>query len=139
MTRFTRVSASLAPPSSSAVRRFLSLWGPVIVYMALIHTESSMSNPPEPPGISDKVLHFGAFGGLALLSLRALAGATWRGVKPWTLIGCVMITLLYGVKDEWHQMYTPGRTSDVMDVAADLSGGLVVAIVAGAWSIIRRL
>lgn len=130
-------AASSSP--GALVWRFLWLWGPVVGYMLLIHAESSMSNPPEPPGVSDKLLHFGAFAVLALLSLRALAGARWRRVTPWTLIGCVVITLLYGIKDEWHQLYTPGRTSDVMDVAADLSGGLVAAVVAGAWSIIRRL
>ncbi len=98
-----------------------------------------MSDPPEPTGVSDKTLHMAAFGVLALLSLRALASGTWRGVTRWTLIGCCVIALLYGVKDEWQQRSTPGRTPDPMDVVADLGGAVIAASAAGAWSIIRRL
>lgn len=119
--------------------RRLWLWGPVLAYMAAIHIESSMSDPGAPPGVSDKLLHFVAFGGLALVALRALAGGTWAGVTRWTLAGCCVIVLLYGVKDEWQQRFTPGRTADSMDVAADLAGAATAAGAAGAWSIIRRL
>lgn len=122
-----------------AVPRLLSLWGPVVALMLAIHVSSSLSNPPAPAGVSDKTLHVTAYAVLALLLLRALSRGTWRGVRPWTLIGCVLITVLYGVKDEWHQMFTPGRTPDIMDVAADFAGALGTAITAGAWSIIRRL
>jgi VanZ family protein len=107
--------------------------------MIAIHISSSMSDPWEPPGVSDKTLHVVAYGGLALLSLRALAGGAWRGVTRWTLIGCCAIALLYGVKDEWQQSYTPGRTADPMDLVADLAGAVIAASAAGAWSIIRRL
>lgn len=119
--------------------RLLSLWGPVAILMTAIHGSSSISNPPELAGVSDKTLHFATFAVLALLVLRALAGATWRGVTRWTMVGCCVIAVLYGVKDEWHQMYTPGRTPDLMDVAADFAGAASAAIGAGAWSIIRRL
>jgi len=119
--------------------RYLSLWVPVIALMIAIHISSSMSDPPAPPGVSDKTLHIVGFGVLALLLLRALAGGTWRGVTRWTLIGACVITLLYGVKDEWQQSYTAGRTPDPMDVIADFGGAVVAAGAAGAWSIIRRL
>lgn len=89
--------------------------------------------------MSDKTLHMVAFGGLALLVLRALAGGVWRGVTRWTLIGCVVITTLYGAKDEWQQSFTPGRTPDAMDLVADLGGAAIAAGAAGAWGIIRRL
>jgi VanZ family protein len=130
---------STSAPSRHVVPRLLSLWGPVVALMLAIHVFSSMSNPPAPPTLSDKTLHVTTYAVLAMLLLRALAGGSWRGVTPGTLLGCVAITVLYGVKDEWHQMFTPGRTPDVMDVAADFAGALGSAIVAGAWSIIRRL
>lgn len=119
--------------------RQLWLWGPPVALMIALHVESSMSDVTPPAGVSDKTAHAVAFGVLALLILRALAGGAWRGVTRWTLSGCVVFTLLYGVKDEWQQMYTPGRMSDVMDVAADLAGAAGAASLAGAWSIIRRL
>lgn len=127
-----------AVPRSPGLR-FLWLWGPPIAYMIAIHVESSMSNVSLPADVSDKVAHAAGFGLLALTFLRALAGGTWFGVTRWTLAGCVVLTLLYGLKDEWQQMYTPGRSSDPMDVAADFAGAAGAASLAGAWSIIRRL
>lgn len=115
------------------------LWGPVAVYMIAIHVESSLSSVGPPAGMSDKLAHALGFGLLALLILRALADATWRGVTRATLAGCVVLTVLYGLKDEWQQMSTPGRSADLMDVAADCAGALGAAAAAGAWSIIRRL
>lgn len=35
-----------------------------------------------------------------------------------------MIGLLYAATDEWHQAYSPGRTSDPMDVLIDAAGVL---------------
>ncbi|MGB5540538.1 MAG: VanZ family protein, partial [Gammaproteobacteria bacterium] len=34
---------------------------------------------------------------------------------------------LYGVLDEIHQYFVPGRQADVLDVLADVSGGLLGA------------
>lgn len=104
-----------------------------------IHISSSMSDPLAPPGVSDKTLHLGGYAVLALLTLRALAGGAWRGVTLRTVLGAVVITVLYGFKDEWQQMYTPGRSPDLMDVLADFGGAVVATGAAGAWSIIRRL
>ncbi len=123
----------------ASIWRLLWLWGPVVIYMVAIHMSSSVTDPLEPTGVSDKTLHMLAFGGLALVSLRALAGGMWAGVTRWTLIGCVAIAVLYGAKDEWQQKYTPGRTSDAMDLVADLGGAVIAASAAGAWGIIRRL
>lgn len=69
----------------------LSLWAPVVACMALIFELSSMSSPPSPGAVNDKVLHFAAYGGLATLCLRAtsggrLAGLTLRaGLLAWGL------------------------------------------------------
>jgi len=32
---------------------------------------------------------------------------------------------LYGITDEWHQMYVPGRTPDLADWIADVVGVLL--------------
>lgn len=106
--------------------------------MAALHVSSSISDPLSLP-VSDKSMHGASFAVLALLALRALAGGNWRGVTRWTLLGCCLIAVMYGVKDEWQQSYTPGRVADVMDLVADLTGAVSAAIAAGAWSIIRRL
>ncbi len=39
----------------------------------------------------------------------------------------VLITFLYGVSDELHQWFVPGRHADGIDVLADGLGGLLGA------------
>ena len=61
----------------------LVLWIPVAVYMAAIFYASSLSVIPGPVGywFSDTVLHMACYGGLALVTLRALAGGKRSGVN----------------------------------------------------------
>jgi VanZ family protein len=42
-----------------------------------------------------------------------------------------VLSFLYGLSDEVHQMFTPGRSPDILDVVADTAGAsLGVAAVA---------
>lgn len=107
--------------------------------MGAIFYASSLSAPPTPENVSDKTLHLVAYGGLTLLLIRALAGGRWSGVTPRALAVACVLTLTYGVSDEWHQTSTEGRTPELADVAADATGAVLAACVAGACSIIGRL
>lgn len=107
--------------------------------MAGIFVASSLSHPPAPSSMPDTSLHGIAYFGLALLVIRALAGGAWQGVTLRVLAGAWLIAVLYGVSDEFHQSFVPLRQPDVRDLMADAAGAGAAAIVAGAWSIIRRL
>ena len=107
--------------------------------MAGIFWASSVTSPPAPAGVSDKWLHAAAYCGLALLALRALAGGRWSGVGPATLAAAWLVATAYGISDEVHQAFTPGRHPEWSDVVADALGALGATVVAGAWGIIRRL
>ena len=117
----------------------LVLWTPVAVYMAAIFYASSLNVIPGPVGywFSDTVLHMACYGGLALFTLRALAGGKRTGVNVGVAIAAWLIAVLYGVTDEWHQMYVPGRTSELRDLVNDAVGALAAVGAAGAWSIMR--
>lgn len=117
----------------------VSLWLPVLLYMAGIFVSSSLSHPPTPAAVPDVSLHGVAYFGLTLLLIRALAGGTWRGVTVRVLAAAWAIAVLYGISDEWHQSFVPLRHPDVRDLVADAAGAGAAAIAAGAWSIIRRL
>ena len=73
-----------------------------------------------------------------MVTLRALANGEWSGVRTATVIGAVLIASLYGVSDEYHQRFVPGRMFDVLDMVADALGASAGAAVVGACSIIRR-
>jgi lysylphosphatidylglycerol synthetase-like protein (DUF2156 family) len=68
----------------------------------------------------DKIAHFAAFGGMALLLTLASVGR-W----PLAVVGAVT---LVGVMDEWHQFYLPGRSPDIGDLATDVAAAAAVVV-----------
>jgi len=107
------------------------LWGPVALYALAIFVESSIRQVPAfPSGFTDKDGHGLLYAGLALLVLRATSGARWEGVT-WRAAGAsVAFAAVYGITDEFHQWFVPGRTADVFDWIADCTGAIAgVAVV----------
>jgi VanZ family protein len=119
--------------------RALSLWLPVVVYMAAIFYVSSLTHPPVPADIPDVRLHAVAYFGLMVVVTRAIARGAWARVNGGTLALAWLITVLYGASDEWHQRYVPMRTAELHDLIADAIGAFAAGISLKAWVIIRRL
>ena len=119
--------------------RRVRVWGPAWATMVLIFVLSSISGlGPIPGGVDDGVAHALQYAVLAALLLRGLAGALWRGVKVRAAALAVLLATLYGVTDEAHQWFVPGRTAEVTDLVADALGAAVAAGVICGWSIVRR-
>ena len=115
------------------------LWLPVVGYMAILFGLSSLSTLPSPPGdLSFYDVHIAAYTVLGTLSARALAAGRVRNVTWQVVCGAIAISSCYGVTDEYHQLFVPGRAFDVLDLVADTMGSVVGATAVGAWSIIRR-
>ena len=114
-----------------------ALWTPVAAYMAIIFALSSGPSLPLPRLTTDKMAHAGVYAGLAFLVARAFAGGFPGRITPRTALLAVAVTIAYGVSDEWHQLFVPGRTADRADVVADAIGALVGAGVCWAWGTIR--
>ena len=74
----------------------------------------------------DKAMHLIAYGVLGFLAMGACKAGRCRhrATHYWLVVSLVG---LYGVLDEIHQYFVPGRQSDVLDVLADVSGGLLGA------------
>ena len=114
------------------------LWGPVILYMAVIFFVSSLSDPPLPEGMSDKGAHWLGYVGLAGTIVRALAGGWPRRITLRVAAVAALIATAYGISDEFHQMFVPGRSADVNDLAADAIGAVAGAAACWAWGIISN-
>ena len=107
--------------------------------MAAIFYAQSMAHPPQPPGgLTDKHEHFFFYGVLAVLALRAFTNAQWRRVGAATALGAIVFSSLYGVVNEVHQRFVPGRSYEVVDMIANAIGASVAVVLVWAWSIIRR-
>lgn len=104
----------------------------------MIFALSSVSGLPAPPGgLSDKHAHLGVYGVLCALILwgltdRSLVRTTWT-----IAVSAVGLATLYGVSDEWHQSFVPGREVSALDLAADATGAALAAGGVWAWAIIR--
>jgi VanZ family protein len=119
--------------------RRLSLWLPVIAWMALLFFLSSQSRLPTLPGpITDKWEHFVAYAVLGALTLRALAHAEWRRVTLAAVAVAIAMSSAYGISDEVHQRFVPGRDYEVLDMIADAIGSAVATSLLWAWGIIGR-
>jgi hypothetical protein len=121
----------------------LWLWGPVVLQMALIFAASSIPNLGQlPGGISDKSGHSIGYALLAGLFLRAFARGRLRDVTWRRTSAAIIVATLYGVSDEFHQVFVPGRTADRYDVLADCIGATVgvavgwLAAALGRWGIL---
>lgn len=107
----------------------------MVVYCIIIFLLSSMPNVPGlPGGISDKAGHAMLYGGLGFLVARAVAGT---GSRWWPLL-VVVFAALYGLSDEVHQLFVPGRQFELADLAADAAGAAIGAALYRLWVIISR-
>ena len=125
-------------PRQSVLKR-LARWAPAFVFMALIFYSSSQPDPAPivTRNVSDKLLHGGGYGVLALLYLWALAGTQrhWRVIAA----AAIVLTSAYAATDEIHQIFTPGRVPDVADWLADTIGGLVAVAICSTWRSVSKV
>lgn len=108
-----------------------------LAYMALIFALSSVPGIPLPeddgglyvalPPTLQNLLHIPLFAGLAGLWQRAL----WKPVpRPrYRDLLAILITVGYGILDEWHQSFVPGRTSSLSDLGLDTVGAVIGVVV----------
>lgn len=108
------------------MKRFALYVLPALLYAALIFFLSAQSSLPGPRIVGfDKVEHLGAYAVLGLLIARALMAYGVARRKAAVL--ALVLGFLYGVSDEYHQSFVPGRTADWRDAMADLLGSSIGA------------
>jgi VanZ family protein len=102
-------------------RSILTLWGPFLGALAVTFWLSSRSDVPGARYVWDKLLHTIGFAGLGVLALRAFHGGFERPRLSLTLYAGLTV-ILWGISDEFHQSFVPGRDATPWDVVADAVG-----------------
>jgi len=107
----------------------------VLLVIAAIFVVSSMPERPPTPGMrefrwDDKVQHFAAYALLGALAWRALGNAVGKMRR---LCYALLIAAGYGLFDEWHQSWVPGRSCSGFDLAADTLGSAIAAFLLNVW------
>lgn len=109
-----------------------------VLWMGVIFALSHQPTLPYPPSFNAMVIstmgHVGVYAILTALLWWALGLAALPG--GWRSVLAVAIAALYGVTDEWHQSFVPGRMPDVRDIIADTFGA-ILAILVIRW-LVRR-
>jgi VanZ family protein len=98
-------------------------------YCALIFFLSSQSTLPMPmlfPG-EDKLIHAIAYGLMGLLAWMTFSSEQ----RPLIMVfsASLVFCSLYGLSDEWHQSFVPGRDASLGDWLADTLGAALAALV----------
>lgn len=114
------------------MKRFLSSWLPVVVWMGVIFAGSSIVRVPQVgnetmDGLAHRAAHVLEFAVLGALVLRATSNG--QPVSKRAMITTLIVIALYGASDEFHQRFTPGRKSEGITVLFDVAGGAI-----GAWA-----
>jgi len=108
-------------------------WVSVVLYSILIFIGSSIPGDQvdlKGPGF-DKLLHAIEYSILSLLLFNALRYNGKIGIRTvfWTT---AIVSSVYGLSDEVHQLFVPLREFDVIDIICDMSGSIL-----GAYAMFR--
>jgi VanZ family protein len=99
---------------------------PVIAFCVLIYWQSSHPGLIRQPLFphADKLMHFVAYAFLSLLAYRDIAMEKPEWPIPKILFIAIFFSCFYGLSDEIHQAFVPGRTASFGDFAADCLGSI---------------
>lgn len=116
-----------------AIRTTIGRAAPAVLWMALIFALSSREQLPDPGGVSVELLailgHLFMYGVLTVLVLLAFGARRWQ---PSPAAAAFALVVAYGVSDEFHQSFVPGRHASAFDLLVDALASL--AVLAGwAW------
>ena len=130
------------PGRSKMAMKTVRPWLPALLWAATIFGLSSIPGralPALPLWNADKLVHVAVYAVLGALCWRGARASFAPGTAQWRVVLiAVLLTSLYGIADEIHQMFVPNRAPDPNDVLADAVGGWLGALASVAIVARRR-
>ena len=120
-------------------------WVPALVSFAFISVISSFGpgsleeaagavGRNEPHEVLFHLSQFAVFGLFAYRLLYFHLGWSYQYLAPLV----ILISAGYGILDEYHQSFVPGRDASVDDVVADVVGAVLAMVISGGLLLVRR-
>jgi VanZ family protein len=118
--------------------KFFLMKLPAVIIILILWILSSQSILPQPKGIFgiDKIQHLLAYMTLACMIGLWPSRGCWKNRPLMTTLIVTGAAAAYGILDEIHQSFVPGRDCNVWDWAADTIGA---ALGAGAVLAVNRM
>jgi VanZ family protein len=107
--------------------RFILFGISAILYAVAIFVLSSMPKVPLPPQYydipsPDKLAHTALYFGLGILLYLAFTNSSDTRISARAIQLSLIVGIAYGLMDEVHQGFVPGRTSSLIDVGFNALG-----------------
>jgi len=93
----------------------------------LLSSIPQIKQPFYPFANFDIILHIILYGGLGLIICRFLANDLRRSAPAAMIVACAL-TMLYGLSDEIHQSFVPGRNVSVSDFISNTTGAVLAVL-----------
>ncbi len=113
-------------------RNLWRIYWPPLAWAALLFIQSSIPNLSSPVKITkwdDKWIHAVIYLPLGFLLMRSLKQTHSHRSTPSLLLITFLLGTTYGISDELHQYFVPGRFSDWRDAVADAIGVVLGCII----------
>ncbi|HYO31161.1 MAG TPA: VanZ family protein [Thermomicrobiales bacterium] len=125
------------PTAIPAPIRIAARFLPALAWMAFLFALSARSRLPTPLGLTADTVaalgHLGVYAVLAVLLWRAIPPGRWNRFR---FVLAFLGAMAFGVGDEAHQAFVPGREPSLLDLGLDAAGavgGLAAVAVVRSW------
>ena len=113
-------TSEFSAENTSAILRPLLLW---------IFPNLSESRLAAVHFLTRKAGHFTEYAVLAFLTRRAFITSSHAFLRRYWFQSGLLLVVIYGLLDEFHQSFVPSRTASIYDSAIDVAGGFTVLLI----------
>jgi len=108
---------------------FLRFWLPPIIYAVVIFLLSSISKPQISFQFESNLFHYPEYAIFSYLLIRAFHAGKREVVSVPNILYAFLISLFFGLFDEFHQAFVPQRVPELQDLFRDGIGTLAGIVI----------